>query len=96
MTSVLVKDMLNRSRSNAERWNGQCMLELIMANKKFEFTKDQRFLRGLLFLSAGTFLLLRFAAGNSNGFFMIAAWLVGIVTLCSLVLFLWSVYQNME
>jgi len=65
-----------------------------MTNKKFEFSQHQKFLRGLLFLSAGTFLLLRFAAGNANGFFLIAAWFTAAVALCAFVLFVWSVYTE--
>lgn len=65
-----------------------------MDEKKFEFTKNQRFLRGLLFLAAGTYLLLRFAAGDGNPFFAGAAWFAAIVALLALILFLWSVYAN--
>lgn len=65
-----------------------------MSEKKFEFTRNQRFLRGLLFLSTGVFLLLRFAAGRGNIFFAGAAWVAAIVAFCALVLFLWSVYAS--
>ena len=65
--------------------------------KKFSFTENERFLRGLLFISTGAFLLLRYAA-NGNGslgnFFAVAAWVTALVALGALVLFLWSVYQR--
>ena len=67
-----------------------------MTNQKFKFTEDPKFLRGLLFLATGTFLMLRFAAGNANRFFMVAAWFSAIIALVALVLFLWSVYENSE
>jgi hypothetical protein len=66
----------------------------IMSEKKFEFTRNQRFLRGLLFLSTGVFLLLRFAGNSNNVLLAGAAWFAAIVALCALILFLWSVYAG--
>ena len=64
-----------------------------MADNKFDLSKDQRFLRGLIFLAAGTFLLLRFAAVSNNLFFVGAMWFVGVVSLLALGLFLWRIYR---
>lgn len=65
-----------------------------MADPKFSQDKDQKFWRGLFFLSAGVFLLVRFAARGDNLFFVGAMWLTATVSLLALGLFLWKVYSN--
>jgi hypothetical protein len=65
-----------------------------MAHQKFEFSKNQRFLRGLVFIATGVFLLLRFAARNDSAFFLAAAWFAALVALGALLIFLWSIYAR--
>lgn len=68
-----------------------------MAKQNFKFTETQRYLRGILFIAAGAFMMIRFAARDgSNLFFVYATWFTAIVALGSLVLYVWSVFQEIE
>ena len=65
-----------------------------MGDHKFKLTEHQKFLRDLLFVSAGAFLLIRSAVGDTHPFFTAAAWLAAIVALSAFVLYLWSVVHG--
>ena len=56
--------------------------------------KNQRFWRGLFFLSAGVFLLVRFAAQGDNAFFVGAMWLTAIISLIALGIFFWNIVSQ--
>jgi len=67
-----------------------------VTNQKSKLTKNQKFLRGLLFVSAGAFMLIRFAAGQANLFFVGAAWFAALVSLVAFVFYVWSVFEEIE
>ena len=65
-----------------------------MTDNESNIGKEQKFLRGLLFLATGTFLLLRLAAAGNNPFFVGAMWFVGLVALLAFGLLIWEyLYQ---
>jgi hypothetical protein len=65
-----------------------------MADPKSDSGRDQKFWRGLFFVSAGVFLLVRFAAQGDNAFFVGTMWLTATVALVALGIFLWTTYSN--
>lgn len=65
-----------------------------MADPKPDSEKDQKFWRGLFFVSAGVFLLVRFAAQRNNAFFVGTMWLTAVVSLVALGFLLWTTYGN--
>lgn len=67
-----------------------------MVNQKFKPTENQKYVRGLLFVSAGAFMVIRFAGGNGHPFFVAAAWLTAIVALIAFVLYVWSVLAEFK
>ena len=67
-----------------------------MTNQKSKLTENQKYLRGLLFVSAGAFMVIRFAGDDGNPLFMAAAWFTAIVALIAFVLYVWSVFQEVE
>lgn len=68
-----------------------------MAKQNFKFTETQRYLRGILFIAAGAFMMIRFAARDSSSlFFIYASWFTAIVAFGALVLYIWSVFQEIE
>ena len=66
-----------------------------MAKQNFKLTETQRYLRGILFIAAGAFMMIRFAArDSSNIFFLYASWFTAVVALGALALYIWSVFQE--
>ena len=68
-----------------------------MTNEKFKLSAHEKFYRGVLFIAAGVFLVIRFAArGDESLFFTYATWIVGLIALLALTLYIWSVFQNLD
>lgn len=60
-------------------------------NKRFDLDKQQKFLRGLVFLSAGVFLLIQFTAGDSpDPYLLTLSWVAAGVAFGAMVAFIWS------
>jgi O-antigen/teichoic acid export membrane protein len=68
----------------------------IVGDNKFKLAEHQRFWRGLLFVAAGAFLLIRSTAADTHPFFTAAAWIAAIVALGALVLYVWSVVESYD
>ena len=72
-------------------------MDVTMTDEKFKPSRQERFYRGVLFISAGVFMVVRFVArGDESLFFTYAAWAVGIIALLAFTLYLWSVFQNID
>ena len=67
-----------------------------MGDNRFKVAEHQRFLRGLLFVAAGVFLLIRSTAADTHPFFAAAARIAAIVALGALLLYLWSVIGSYD